>query len=327
MTRNLQIIGALLVVALCALALPASAQELEFPARPIRMVLPFAPGAAADSVARILAEEMARQLRQPVIVDNRVGAGGAIGSEAIATAAADGYTIGIAAMSTHVVNPACNPHLKYDPLGSFTPIAMVADMPTILVGRAGTAADFEAFRKRARNRSDPSNYGIPGNCTLGHVVLEHLNHELEGTMLAIPYRGSAATAADLVAGRVDFMSDSPALLLPFIEAGRMNALAVAWPSRLPGLPEVPTYTELGLPALNITIWYGLVGPAGLPQAVLQKLEAVVARCMADPGLQSRFEKLGVVPVQDSSSLKFGSFLRDAYARESRFIRARRLSSN
>jgi len=316
-----------LALALCAFAGAASGQARTFPDRPIRMILPFAPGAAADTVARIVAEGLSQQLQQPVVVDNRVGAGGALGAEAIAAAVPDGYTIGVAAMSTHVVNPACNPHLKYDPIESFTPIAMVADMPTVLVGRPGLAADFEAFREVARNQGDPGNYGIPGNCTLGHVVLEHLNHELDGTLLAVPYRGSAATAADLVAGRLDFMSDSPALLMPYIEAGRMKALAVAWPSRLASLPEVPTYDELGLPALNITIWYGLVGPARLPRGILKKFEAAIARCMEDPQLQARFQKAGVVPVQKSSSMQFGAFLAERYRRESQFIRARRMSSN
>ncbi|OUM02613.1 hypothetical protein A8M77_10110 [Variovorax sp. JS1663] len=316
-----------LAVALSAIAHPAPAQEGGFPSRPIRLILPFAPGAAADAVARILAEQMSDRLHQPVVVDNRAGAGGALGAEAIAAAAPDGYTIGIAAVSTHVVGPGCNPHLRYDPVRSFTPIAMVADMPTILVGRPGLAADFAAFREAARNRGAPHNYGIPGNCTLGHLVLEHLNHALDGTLVAVPYRGSAATAADMVAGRVDFMSDSPALLGPYIEAGRMQPLAVAWPARLPGLPDVPTYTELGLPALNITIWYGLVGPAGLPRTVLAKYEEAVAQCMADPALRSRFEKAGVTPVQQSTPQAFDAFLRERYRRESQFIRERRMSSS
>ncbi|WP_077002768.1 tripartite tricarboxylate transporter substrate-binding protein [Variovorax sp. KK3] len=315
------------LVALCASASPAHSQEREFPTRAIRLVLPFAPGAAADAVARILAEQMSQRLQQPVVVDNRAGAGGALGAEAIAAAAPDGYTIGIAAVSTHVVGPGCNPNLRYDPIKSFTPIAMVADMPTILAARPGLAADFAAFRELARQRAEPRHYGIPGNCTLGHLVLEHLNHELDGTMVAVPYRGSAATAADLAAGRVDFMSDSPALLLPYIEAGRMKALAVAWPTRLPALPDVPTYHQLGLPALDITIWYGIVGPAGLPPAVVAKYETVIAQCMADADLQARFDKAGVTAVHGASSTVFGAFLRERYARESQFIRSRGMSSN
>lgn len=316
-----------LAVAMSPLPGAAPAQEHDFPTRPIRLILPFAPGAAADAVARILAEQMSFRLRQPVLVDNRAGAGGALGAEAIAAAAPDGYTIGIAAVSTHVVGPGCNPHLKYDPIESFTPIALVADMPTILVGRPGLASDFAAFREVARDRADPSNYGIPGNCTLGHLVLEHLNHALDGTLQPVPYRGSAATATDLAAGRLDFMSDSLALLRPYIEAGRMKALAVAWPTRLPALPEVPTYAELGLPALNITIWYGIVAPAGLPGAVLATYEKAIAQCMADPQLQSSFDKMGITVVQPSSSQAFGAFLRERYRRESQFIRERRMSSN
>ena len=150
-----RILGAF-AIALGMASPPAPAQERDFPNRPIRMILPFTPGAAADTVARILAEQMSRKLQQPVIVDNRAGAGGAVGTEAIAAAAPDGYTIGIAAMSTHVVNPSCNPNLKYDPIRSFTPIALVADMPTILVGRPGLVADFNGFRDMARSHAHPS---------------------------------------------------------------------------------------------------------------------------------------------------------------------------
>jgi tripartite-type tricarboxylate transporter receptor subunit TctC len=325
-TMKARILGAF-ALALCAVSLPTLGHERDFPNRPIRMILPFTPGAAADTVARIVAEQMSRRLQQPVIVENRAGAGGAVGTEVIAAAAPDGYTIGIASMSTHVVNPSCNPNLKHDPVKSFTPIAMVADMPTILVARPGLVADFNGFRETARNRAHPSHYGIPGNCTLGHVVLEHLNQELDGHLVPVPYRGSAATAADLLAGRVDFMSDSLALLGPSIDAGKIRALAVAWPTRLPGLQDVPTYTELGLPALNITIWYGIVGPAGMPAPILEKYEATVAECMADTGLQSRFERMGVVAVQKSSSLAFGAFLRERYLSEAQFIRARKMSSD
>lgn len=315
------------VLCLCMVVPPALGQTPEFPTRPIKLILPFAPGGASDLVARILAEHLSRRLQQAVVVDNKAGAGGAIGAEAIAAAVPDGYTIGIAAMSTHVVIPSCNPHLKYDPITSFTPIAMVADMPNILVGRPGAVADFDAFRKVARERGASTNYGIPGNCTLGHVVLEHLNHELGANMTAVPYRGSAATASDMVAGRLDFMSDSAALLLPYIEGGQMKPLAVAWPARLPGLKDVPTYGELGLPALNVTIWYGVVGPAGMPRAILDRYEAAIGDSMADPVLQARFDRAGMLPVQHSSPAQFGAFLAEQYRAESRFIRARRMTAD
>lgn len=316
-------------MALCLAAFPAlaPAQEGGFPSRPIRLVVPFAPGGPADIVGRIVAEQLAQKLHQPVVVDNRAGAGGALGAEAVAAAAPDGYTIGIASVSTHVVNPSCNPNLKYDPVKSFTPIAMVADMPNILVGRPGLAADFNAFRDAARQRGDAGNYGTPGNCSLGHVVLEHINQELGGHLVHVPYRGSAPAATDLVAGTLDYMSDSVALLKPYIDAGRMKPLAVAWPARLPDLKDVPTYAELGLPALNITIWYGLVGPAGLPRAVLEKYEAAVAQGMADPALQARFERAGMVAVQNSSSRKFGAYLGESFRKESQFIRERKMSAN
>jgi tripartite-type tricarboxylate transporter receptor subunit TctC len=323
---NSKFLGAL-AMALCVAASPALTQERDFPQKPIKLIVPFAPGGPTDIVARILAEQMARKLQQPVIVENKAGAGGAIGAEAIATAAPDGYTIGLASVSTHVVNPSCNPSLKYDPIKSFTPIARVADMPNILVGRTGLVSDFSEFRQAARKKTGAHGYGTPGNCSLGHVVLEHINHELEGHLMHVPYRGSAPAVADLVAGTLDFMTDSPALVGPHIESGKVKALAVAWPTRLPNLKDVPTFTELGYPGLNITIWYGIVGPAHLPRGILEKYEASIAQSMAEPALQSRFEKIGMVAVQKSSSSEFGAFLSERFRNEAKFIRSRNMSGS
>lgn len=301
----------------------AQAQERGFPSKPIKLIVPFAPGGPSDIVARLVADQMARKLQQPVVVENRTGAGGAIGAEAISTAAADGYTIGIASVSTHVVNPSCNPHLRYDPIKNFTPIAMVADMPTILVGRPGVVTDFKGFRAVARKRVTHS-YGTPGNCSLGHVLLEHLNHELNGNFTHVPYRGSAPAATDLVAGMLDFMSDTSSVVGPYIESGKMKALAVAWPTRLPHLKDVPTFTELGIPAASLTVWYGIVGPAGLPQGIIDKYEAAIAQSLADPELKSRFDKLGIVPTLKSSR-DFSAFLLSRFRSEAAFIRSRKMS--
>ncbi|KWT97958.1 MULTISPECIES: tripartite tricarboxylate transporter substrate-binding protein [unclassified Variovorax] len=323
---NIKLFGTL-AMALCVAAMPVLGQERDFPARPIKLVVPFAPGGPADIVARLVAEQLSRRLQQPVVVDNKAGAGGALGAEAVAASAPDGYTIGMASVSTHVVNPSCNPNLKYDPIKSFTPIALVADMPTILVGRAGSVSDFAGFRDAARRTVDSPNYGTPGNCSLGHVVLEHINHALGGRLVHVPYRGSAPAASDLVAGTLDFMSDTSAVVGPYIESGKMKALAVAWPTRLPHLKDVPTYAELGYPALNITVWYGIVGPAGMHRAVLDKYEAAIAQSMADPALQSRFESMGMVAVQKSSPSRFGAFLGERYRSEADFIRSRKMSGS
>ena len=315
-----------LALSVCMATSLAQAQERSFPTKPVKMIVPFAPGGPTDIVARIVAEQMARELQQPVVVENKAGAGGAIGAEAIANAVPDGYTIGLASISTHVVNPSCNPNLRYDPVKSFTPIALVADMPQILVARQGLTADFNAFRDQARKAS-PHSYGTPGNCSLGHVLLEHINHELGGTLTHIPYRGSAPAATDLVAGTLDFMSDTHAVLGPYIEAGKVKPLAVAWPTRLPNLKDVPTFKELGYPAMSLTAWYGIVAPAGLPKDILARFEASIAQSMANPALQQRFEKIGMMPVRKSSSREFGAFLADRYRKEAEFIRSRKMSAN
>lgn len=323
---NVKFLSLVATALLVFAAAPGFAQEPDFPTRPINLIVPFAPGGPADIVARVIADEMSRKLQQPVIVENRSGAGGAIGAEAISKAAPDGYTIGLASVSTHVINPSCNPNLKYDPIKSFTPIGQVADMPVVLVGHPGLADNFDAFRAAARKATDAHSYGTPGPCSLGHVTLEHINHELGGQMIHVPYRGSAPAANDLLAGVLDFMSDTTALLGPQVKAGRMKALAVVWPTRLPNMKNVPTFKELGYPSVNLTVWYGLVGPAGLPRGVLEKYQDAVAQSMADPALQARFKKLDIVAVQNSTPAVFGDFLAAKFKAEAAFIGSRKMGN-
>ena len=302
---------------------PSVAQS--FPTRPIKLVVPFAPGGPADIAARLMAEQLGKRMRQPVVVENRVGAGGSVGTEAVAVSAPDGYTIGIASVSTHVVNPSCNSKLRYDPIKSFTPLSLVADMPFVIVGRTGLAADFRAFERALRSKPAPT-FGTPGNCSLGHVMLEHLNQALSGELLHVPYKGSAPAATDLLGGSLDFMGDTVAVLGPHIEAGKMTPLAVVWPKRVTTLKDVPTFAELGYGSVNLTAWYGVVAPAGLPAAIVGQFEVAIAQSLADPDLQAKFDKAGIAPVRGVGSREFKTFLEQRYRSEATFIRSRKMSA-
>lgn len=313
--------------ALTATSLQVMAQSEKFPDKPIRIIVPFAAGGPTDIVGRVLGESLAKKLGQPVVIDNRAGAGGAIGAEAIAAAPADGYTIGMVTISTHVVNPSCNKNLKYNPITSFTPIALVADMPNIYVARKEFKANtFKEFREVMKSKSEQHSLGTAGNCSYGHVMLEHLNQELGAKIAHIPYKGSALAVNDLLGGSLDLMGDTYPLLGPHIESGKLKALAVAWPTRLPYLPDVPTFDELGVSAMSVTSWYGIVAPANMPKARLDILSQKISESMREADLQQRFAKAGIAPVQNSSPEQFKTFLIDQFKKQSAFIQSRNMSS-
>jgi tripartite-type tricarboxylate transporter receptor subunit TctC len=317
-----------IAAALAVAASPALAQNEKFPTRPIKLIVPFAVGGPTDILGRILGETLGEKLGQPVIVDNKGGAGGSIGSEAVAYAAPDGYTIGLATISTHVVNPSCNTHLKYDPITSFTPIALIGSMPNILVVRGDfNAANFQEFRDLLKTSSETYNLGTAGPCSFGHVMLEHLNTELGTNIKHIPYRGSGPAVTDLIGGALDFMMDIYPLLGPHIKTGKLRALAVAWPTRLAVLPDVPTFDELKLPAMSNTSWYGIVAPAGLPPARLALLSEKIAESLNDPRLQKRFADAAIYPAEQSSPEEFKKFLKAQFDKESAFIQSRHMATN
>ncbi len=311
-----------LMLAMSAASAASLAQGDAYPNKQIRLVVPFAVGGPTDILARILGETLGARLGQSIIIDNRGGAGGAIGTEDVANSPADGYTIGLATSSTHVVNPSCNRNLKYDPIKSFTPIALIGSMQNILVVRAGlNVATFQQFRDLLKKGSDTYSLGTAGPCSFGHVMLEHLNQELGAQIRHIPYRGSGPAVTDLVGGSLDMMMDSYPLLGPHIKTGALKALAVAWPSRLPNLPDTPTFDELGLPAMGMTSWYGIVAPAGLSPDVTARLSKEILSSLQDPKLQKRFADAYIYAAQPNSPEGFKRFLQEQFAKESAFIQA------
>jgi tripartite-type tricarboxylate transporter receptor subunit TctC len=285
-------------IALVAVLGVSGAQAQTFPARPVTLVVPFAPGGPVDVLARIMAERMKTSLGQPVIVENVAGAAGSLGVGRVARAAPDGYTLSIGpGYSTHVVNPAIYA-LPYDVVKDFDPISLIGVMPEIIVGRkAMPADDLKGLIDWLKANPDKATQGTSGVGSAGHVAGVFFQ-KLTGTRYAfVPYRGLAPAMQDLLAGQVDLVIDVPTSALPQIRNGSIKAYAVTAKTRLAGAPDVPTSDEAGLPGFHATVWYALWAPAGTPKDIIGKLNAAVVDALADQTVRARLAEIGqeVVP--------------------------------
>jgi tripartite-type tricarboxylate transporter receptor subunit TctC len=282
--------------------------------RPIRLIVPFPPGGATDITARAIAEPLGRELGQTVIVDNKAGAGGTIGMAEVARAAPDGLTLGLATLSTHGVNPAVYKKLPYDAVKDFAPVTQLVKAPgVLLVSPSLDVTDFAAFLKLIKASPGKISYASPGNGTIGHLWAELFKSSTGTFMVHIPYRGAAPAITDLISGQVGVYFDQLASALPHIKSGRVRALAVSWPSRLPMVANVPTFAELGLPTNNAPSWFGLVAPQASPVPVVQKLHAAVSKVLRDPLVKERLEAQGLF-ASAMSSQEFGSEIKSEIAR-------------
>lgn len=274
----------LLVAGLAGLAAPAFA----FPDRPIVIVDPATPGSSTDIFSRALAEEMSKVLGQPVVVDNKPGAAGALASEFVARARPDGHTLGLAAVSTMAANPALNKSLRYDPVRDFAPVTTMVTLPSaIVVAAASPYQSLAALVEAARERPGTISFASPGVGSAGHILLEQFSHLAGVKFLHVPYRGSGPMMADLFGGQLHVVSDNISAVLPHIRSGRLRALAVRDVQRVPQLPDVPVLKELGFEAVSYPLWFGLVAPAGTPRDVVLKLNAAAHEAMQKPAFQQR----------------------------------------
>lgn len=300
-----------LAAVLACLALPGVAAA-QYPDRPIRLVVPYAVGGTTDIIARVVGNKLGAQLGQSVIIENRPGAGGSIGSAYAAKQPADGYTLVMAVESSHAVNPNVYAKSAYDPLKDFAPISNLADVPNVLVvNPALPAQDLSAFLKLLK--ADPGKYAFGSS---GNGGLSHMNGELfmqtTGTrMLHVPYKGLGPALNDLVAGQAQVVFDNIPSSYPLIQGQRIRPLAVAARQRLKVLPDVPTYAEAGLPAMNNPSWFGLAAPAGTPAPVLDKLNAAVRQALADPATVDAIAKQGAVP-SPMSREEFGALIAQSH---------------
>jgi tripartite-type tricarboxylate transporter receptor subunit TctC len=272
----------------------------QYPVKPVTLIIPFPPGGSTDIIGRIAADGMSRELGQAFVVDNRGGAGGAIGAKAVADGNPDGYTLGIATISTHVVNPVVQKDLRYDPLKDFTFVSQIAAVPNSMsVNPSVPARNMAEFIEYARKNPGKLNYGTPGVGSLGHLIGETFKYSAKVNLTHVPYRGAGPALNDALGGQVQVLFDNLPSSLPHIQSGKLRALAVASEKRVSSLPEVPTFAELGLPLVNDPSWFGLIGPARLPDAVTKRLHAALVATLQHAEVQKRLADAASVPVGNS----------------------------
>lgn len=264
-----------------------------YPTKPIRLIVPFAPGGTTDIVARIVAEKMNAPLGQNVIVDNKGGGGGLIGASEIAKSAADGYTLGVATVSTTAAVPAINPKTPFDPIKDFTAIINMAATPNVIaVHPSFPARDYKGFLAELKKNPGKYSFSSSGTGGIGHLQME-LFKNLSGTFVThIPYRGAGPALNDTVAGQVPMIFDNLPSTLPFIKDGRLIAIVVAAPTRLAVLPDVPTFKEVGMEPVNRMAYYGIQGPKNLPRPIVDKVHEAVKKALEDASVRKRIEATG-----------------------------------
>ncbi|MFN9573336.1 MAG: Bug family tripartite tricarboxylate transporter substrate binding protein [Betaproteobacteria bacterium] len=291
-----RLLGGALRAACAVLPLAASAQA--FPNKPIRLIVPFPAGGTTDIIARMVSDEFSKNLGQPVVVENRGGGGGAIGAAEVAKAAPDGYTIGVATVSTKAVNPACNAKLPYRSPDDFATITNLAAVPNIIVVNPGKiqAQNMAEFVKHLKANPGRLSYASSGTCGIGHMMGE-LFKATSGTFIVhIPYRGAGPALNDVLAGQVEILFDNIPSSLPHVQSGKLRALAVAAPKRVAALPNVPTLAELNMAAVTDQVWYGLVAPAGTPPEVIRRLNDAAVKAVNAPAVRERLRQQAAEPV-------------------------------
>jgi tripartite-type tricarboxylate transporter receptor subunit TctC len=296
-----------------------SAQDA-YPGKTIMLVVPVPPGGAADFIARTLGQKLSEAMGQSVVISNRGGASGTIAADNVAKAAPDGHTLLLNSITTHGIGPHLYLSLPYDPVNDFTPIALAAKLPLIMTVSAGlpmrSVAEVVAYGKENPGKLT---FASSGNGGAPHLAGELFSNIAGITMLHAPYRGSGPAVIDVGAGRVDIMFDAVPSLLSLIQAGKLRPLAAASAARNPTLPDIPTFSELGMPGLEVSLWYGIVGPAALPPPVVGRLNAELGKIMRMPDVQAGFAQQGAIPGGGTPD-EFAAFMRQESARWREVVR-------
>ena len=279
-----------------------------YPVRPVRFIVSFPPGGSADLVARTIQPSVEARLGRPLIVDNRPGAGGIIGIDAVAKSAPDGYLIGLGGAGALAVNLNPGERMSYDPLKELAPISLLAKIPLLLIASSAAAGSLEEVIVRAKARPDALSIGHGGNGTTMHLTAQLFNHTAGIKLTLVPYKGSGPVAADVLAGHIPLgIVDIPSALA-LVQAGRIRALAVSTADRVAALPDVPTFAEAGLPGFEAVGWFGTVAPAGTPPGIIARLNAALVAALEDPTVAERTRLVGVEPAPTSPDA-FGRFIR------------------
>ena len=291
-----------------------------YPSKPIRLIVPFAAGGGNDNVARLVGKRLSDGLGQQVVVDNRPGAGGVLGAELAAKAAPDGYTLFLGGVGSHAVNPNLHERLPYDPIRDFSPVALLASAPLILVVHPSVPVNsFAEFVAYARARPGQLNYASNGNGSSSQLAAVMFDSMAGVDMVHVPYKGLAPALADLLSGQVQLMFSSVVAILPHIKAGKLRGLAVTGRRRLASMPDLPTIAESGLPGYEASSWYGILAPAGTPRDIVQRLNAEIAKALDQPEVRGSLLAEGAEPVGGTPE-QFATHIRSEKDRLGKLIR-------
>ena len=302
----------------CAFALAQPAADA-YPVKPIRFILPFPPGGGTDILGRIIAERLTTNLGQPVVLENRGGAGGNVGAEAAARSAPDGYTVVLVAPSL-AISPSLYSKLNYDPVKDLAPISLVGTVPNVLITYPSLPAqNLAEFISLAKTKPGAMNFGSGGSGTSNHLAGELFNIVAGVKLVHVPYKGVNLAMNDALGGQIQLVVIGIPAAQPHIRAGKLRALGVISPQRSPALPEVPTVAEAGLPNFEVTTWYGVLAPAGTPRPVIARLNAELARVMHAPDLKDRFAATGTEP-RTSTPEEFADYIQQEIAKWGRVVR-------
>ncbi|HZH52621.1 MAG TPA: tripartite tricarboxylate transporter substrate binding protein [Microvirga sp.] len=316
------VLGLVLAATVCLPSAAALAQGSDYPSRPVRLIVPFTPGGTTDIFARLVGEKLSQSLGQQFVVENRGGAGGNIGTDAVAKAEPDGYTLVMGTVGTHAINASLYAKMPYDPLTDFAPVAYVAGVPNLMVvsPKKVKAATVQEFIAEAKAAPGKFNMASSGNGTSIHLSGELFKQMTGVEMPHVPYRGSGPAVNDLIGGQVDVMFDNLPSSIEQVRAGNLRALAVTSAQRSPAIPDKPTLAEAGLPGFEASSWFALFAPKDTPPAIVAKLNREVRKALESPDLQKRFAELGG-EIKPMSPEELGAYVKSEHEKWAKVVKA------